>query len=118
MLVNIMGGVAGMVILEVIDLDALNAIIGSSADPDILYAYLAENIVGIVMLFAYEFLVYGSMLVGGILLIAALVRKKFQFAPGEEPIPRGTRFRTVILNPGMLLYCLVWVALIVWQLFM
>lgn len=118
MLVNIMGGVVGMVILEILDLDALAAILESGADPTVLYAFVAENIGGLLMLLAYELLVYGSMLVGGILLIAALVRKQFQLAPGEEPIPRGARFRTVILNPGMLLYCLIWVALIVWQLFM
>lgn len=118
MLVNIMGGVVGMVILEILDLDALTAIMEGGADPTALYAFAAENIGGLLMLLAYEFLVYGSMLVGGILLIVALVRKQFQLAPGEEPIPRGARFRTVILNPGMLLYCLIWVALIIWQLFM
>lgn len=117
MLVNIMGGIVGMVILEVIDLDALTAILENGADLAALYAFSAENIGGLLMLMIYEFLVYGSMLVGGILLIAAFVRKQFRLAPGEESIPRGTRFRTVILNPGMTLYCLLWVALIVWQLF-
>ena len=43
--------------------------------------------------------------------------KKFKCAPGEITIPKGKRFSTIILNVGMILYCLFWIIQIILQLF-
>lgn len=118
MLVNLMGGVFSLVMMNVIDLDELNMLLESGADNSVFFTYYMDHFVGVIMLLAYEFVVYGSMLAGGILIIVAFAKRRFKLAPGEVVIPKGRRFTTVFLNVGMLLYCIFWIALIILQLLM
>lgn len=118
MLVNTMGGVVSIIMMNAIDLDELNMLLESGADNSAFLSYYMDHFAGVIMLLAYEFFVYGSMLVGGILIIVALAKRRFRLAPGEVVIPKGRRFTTVFLNLGMLLYCIFWIALIILQLLM
>lgn len=118
MLVNTMGGVVSLIMMNVINLDELNALLQSGADNSAYISYYLDHIGGILILLVYEFVMYGSMLAGGILMIVALAKRRFRLAPGEVTIPRGRRFTTVFLNLGMLLYCIFWIAVIILQLLM
>lgn len=118
MLVNLMGGVFSLIMMEAIDLNELNRLLESGADNGAFLSFWMENFAGMIMLMFYEFVVYGSMLAGSILIIVALAKRRFKLAPGEVVIPKGRRFTTVFLNIGMLLYCIFWIAMIVLQLLM
>lgn len=68
-----------------------------------------------IVMFVLVFAEYAAGIAGLVLLI--VYRKKFRIEPGEITIPRKERFATIILNVGMILYCLYFVLNIVWQLF-
>lgn len=116
--VNFVGGVMGLLLMDLLDMDRLNVILQNPGDTGTLIAFLMDNIAGVVLLLVYDLLVYGSMLAGGILLIVSLAGKRFRGEPAETVIPKGKRFRTVILNLGMLLYCIFWISIIILQIFM
>ena len=44
-------------------------------------------------------------------------KRKFKLEAGEVTIEKGQRFKTVILNVGMILFCVFWLVMIVLQLF-
>lgn len=64
----------------------------------------------------YSFCVFGMAIAGIVLLVVK--RHSLTFAPGEIVIEKGQRFRTMILNAGMLLYCLVLLAIMLAQAFL
>lgn len=115
MMVNFMGGIAGALLLKLIDLDEYQQVF-LSGNMDAIMNYTMENIFGIFMYFAFAFFVVGVMIAGGVLLIVFLAKKRFTLAPGEVVIPKGKRFRTVILNVGMILFSLFWIVMILSQL--
>ena len=43
--------------------------------------------------------------------------KKIRFQSGMNTIPKGKRFSTTVLNVGMALYMIVWIVIIIVQLF-
>ena len=55
-----------------------------------------------------------AVLVTGIVLFI-VYRKKLKLEPGQ--IAKGRRFKTVIGNPGMICYCVFWIAMIIIQMF-
>lgn len=115
MMINFVGGFVSVQVLELIDLEAYqNALL--SSDHTALAAYFTENLVPWLIYGLYLLFIVGMLVAGIVLLIVFLAKKRFTFAPGQVMIPAGKRFRTVILNPGMLVYCLFWLAVILWQL--
>ncbi|MEQ2427320.1 CPBP family intramembrane glutamic endopeptidase [Enterocloster hominis (ex Hitch et al. 2024)] len=65
---------------------------------------------GFLMVGYFVFMV--ACLVGGIVLLI-LYRRQIHLEPGTWPIKKGTRFKTVVLNVGMILYFLVCISLFV-----
>ena len=47
------------------------------------------------------------------LVLAIVLRKKFVFEHHEEEIEKGNRFKTAVLNPGMILYMVYWIATVI-----
>lgn len=79
--------------------------------------YLMEHITVLLSILGTE-LVIGCVVIAGIVLfIVALATRKFTFDQGTVTIPKGKRFSAVILNVGMICFCLFWIASIVRQLF-
>lgn len=58
-----------------------------------------------VIMMGYGILMLGCVIAGITLLI--VFRRKIRFLPGIWPIKKGRMFRTVFINPGMILYFLV-----------
>lgn len=65
--------------------------------------------------FALGAVALGAWIAGIVLII--VFWKKFTLEKGEVVIPRGKRFQTVILNIGILMYCLYFIGRIIMQLF-
>ncbi|MCM1540421.1 MAG: CPBP family intramembrane metalloprotease [Blautia sp.] len=117
MLINFMGSVVSLKITELLDLDRYMEIVADGMDMNALMAYMSENAVGWILYMLLALFVLASMLTALIMFIVCIATKKFRFEPGRVVIPKGKRFRTVILNVGMLIYCIFWIVMIVFQLF-
>lgn len=117
MIVNFMGGVVSTAVSRMIDLDQY-FVLAQDMDISAVMAFVNENLAGILAYGALFVFVFANIIAGFVLFIVCLVKRKFTFAKGQTAIPRGKRFRTVILNPGMLLYCIFWIAMIIYQLLM
>ena len=115
-MVNFMGSIVAATVTNLLDLDTLAEISERGLDNSAYMAYLMDNALGLLVFFIYLIFFFGVTIAGGILLIVALAKRRIRFAPGEVVIPRGKRFRTVILNIGMLVYCIFWSVMIVIQL--
>lgn len=115
MLINFMGSVVSAWVLKVVDLDALSNL--GSGDMMMVMEYLSENLLGFLAYMLYALCVFGLMIAGFVLFIVFAVKNRFVFERGSLCIPKGERFRTVILNLGMVLYCVFWIGMIIYQLF-
>ena len=76
---------------------------------DFLLVYLA----GWIGFMVFVLFILAVVITGIVLFI--VFRKRFALDPGQ--IPKGQRFKTVICNPGMLCYCIFWIAMILLQMF-
>ncbi|MCM1268013.1 MAG: CPBP family intramembrane metalloprotease [Bacteroidales bacterium] len=74
------------------------------------------NPISLVISAVYSLCIYGIAIAGIVLLI--MKRHELSLDPGEITIEKGQRFKTVILNVGMLLFCLVLLAIMIAQAFL
>lgn len=112
MAVNFVGGVIAPALLKLLDYDSLNAAMASQ-DEQIIMQAMADVFPGLLVFLLYLLLLFGVVIAGIVLLI--VFRKKFMLAGGAV-LPKGKKFSTVILNVGMILFCLFWIVMIVLQL--
>lgn len=117
MMINFMGGVVVTWLMDMIDLDEYTRIIARGMDMEKLMSYMREHLAGWIAYLFFLVFVIGITIAGAVLLIVFLAKRKFTFARGSVELPKGKRFSTVILNVGMILYCLFWIGMILWQLF-
>ena len=115
MLVNFMGGVVGAGLMKLIDMDEYMQVM-ESMDMNIITEYCMDHIGALLLIMAFGFFVLAVTITGFVLLVVFLAKGRFTFAPGDVTIPRGKRFRTMILNVGMILFCLFWIGIILMQL--
>lgn len=118
MIINFMGGIVSSGALRLIDMDEYMRVMSGGADFAALYAYVMEHLAGWILYLLYMMFTFGVMIAGGVLMVVCLVKRKFVIDRGQFSIPRGKRFRTVILNVGMIVYCVIWIAMIIFQLFL
>lgn len=116
MMINFMGGVVGSLLLKLIDLEGYEEA-AASGDMAAVMDYVMENLAGWAIYGLYVLFILAMIAAAIVLLIVFLAKKRFTFAQGEVVLPKGKRFRTVILNAGMIVYCVIWIAMIVYQLF-
>ncbi len=114
-IINFMGSMVAGQLLKLLNYDEL-AEISASMDSELIMQYFIDNLGVWILFMAYAFLLFAVVMGGFILFIFALIKKKFALEPGREQIPRGQVFNTLIVNPGMLTFCVIWVVLIVLQL--
>lgn len=116
-IVNFMGSmVAGFLFRLLPYQELLDMTDEQSADMGYLIELGKEHLVGWLLFGLYGILIITIVLIGIVLFFVSL--KKFKLAPGREQIPRGKLPSVLFLNPGMLVYCIVWVVLIIIQLIM
>lgn len=117
MLVNFVGGFVSTGLMRMVDLEEFERVF-TAMEQEAMAAFLQEQMAGILALAVFGLFVVGMTIAGSVLLIVSLVKHKFVLEGGAVTIPKGERFRTVILNLGMLSYCLFWIAVIIVQLFL
>lgn len=110
MLINAMGSFAGLYLIKGLDYDQLLAIT-QSGDQVAMMAYIETHMV-VLMLLCLFFLCVGSFFVAGIILLI-VNRRRFLPAKGKMTLPRRSTFKTVIFNPGMLVYLITMIAYMV-----
>lgn len=114
MAINLLGTVVGPLIIKMTGyMDIATTL--QSASPEEAAQIVSSNMAGIIIYFIYALLLLAMVITGTVLLIVK--RKSFICSHGEIEIPKGQRFSVVILNAGMILYSVVWIACIILQLF-
>lgn len=111
-IINFMGSVVSGNLLKLLKYDELVAI--DATDADAMMAAIMENI-GAWMLFGLYGLVLLVVVITGIVLFIVFF-KKFRLEPEQMQIPKGKSFQVLIVNPGMLTFCAIYIVLIVLQL--
>lgn len=118
MMVNLMGSVVSLKLMEMIDIDRYLKIVADGMDMDALMAYMSENATGWILYMLFVLFMIGTILTALVMFIVCFATKRITFDRGAVVIPKGKRFSTVILNVGMLIYCIFWIVMIMVQLFM
>lgn len=113
-IINFMGSIVAGLLLKMLDYDALLAV--DQEDMDAMVNLVMENLDAWVLFGVYAIFLFFVIIVGIILFIVFF--KRFKVEPGTVQIPKGKAFEVLILNPGMLTFCIIWLILIVLQLFM
>lgn len=114
-IVNFMGSMVSGALFKLINYDELMAAV--EADPnnmELMMELMMEHWVGWLLFMLYIVLLIALVIAG--IVLAIVFFRKFKLEPGREQIPKGKFFNVLFVNPGMMVFCLVWVALIVIQL--
>ena len=75
---------------------------------------MKDNALGLMAFMVYSMLLTGFVVAGIVLFF--INKRKFTLLEGEVKLEKGQRFKTIILNVGMILYCLFWIVMIILQL--
>lgn len=114
MVINFMGSVLPLLILRPDFVEAMTTIDGS-VNSAALMQLISEHAVNLIIYLLYSLFILILLITGVVLFLVN--RKKLHLCPGEIVIPKGERFRAVILNAGMLLNMIFWGSQIIIQLF-
>ena len=117
MIFNFFGGVVSTRLLDLIDYEGYLEIMENGLDMAALSEHMTTHVVGWLLMGMFGFFVLAMVLASLILFIVCIVTKKFTFEQGQVVIPKGKRFKTVIFNVGMVIYCIFWIAMILYSLF-
>lgn len=116
MIVNFIGTIASVLVLDLFDFEGYNEVV-QSMDYGVMMDFYMQNLVPMLIMMLFGVAVFGMVVTGIVLLIVALVKRRFTFAQGQVVLPKGKRFTTIIVNVGMMLYCIFWIVMIIIQLF-
>ena len=111
-LMNFMGSVVAGGLLKMIHYQEL---LSAVEDPDRLVSLVTQYATGWI-LYGLFFVFIMTVVISGIVLLI-VHHRKFRLEPGEVQIPAGQRIQTLLLNPGMLFFCIMWIVMIILQLF-
>lgn len=111
MIINFFGSFVGTIIMEVSGLGDF----ASDASMEEITVAMMANPTGLLIFFIYFLFLMGGVIAGIVLFVKN--KKRFAPQPGEITIEKGMRFKTIILNVGMILYIIFWLVMIVVQLF-
>lgn len=113
-IINFMGSIVAGLLLKMLDYDALLA--AEQEGVEAMTNFAMEHLNALVLLGVYVLFLFFVTIVGIIFFIVFF--KRFKVEPGTVQIPKGKSFEVLFLNPGMLTFCIIWLVLIVLQLFM
>ena len=118
MLINFWSGIVTTKLLEKADFDFMAYMEAvRSSDPEVIAAFVQQNAEGFAVLgiIGLGALVMG--LTGLVILVVTIVRKRVIIEKGEIEIPNGEKVKTLLLNPGMMLFILTCLGLIAYATF-
>lgn len=115
MIVNFFGSIVSMWMMEAMNYEGYMEAVSAGAGMDELMQLVMDYLPGWIAYMVYLCMIMAMVIAGIVLFI--VFRKRFALTAGAVQLPKGSRFKTVFLNVGMLLYCAFWIAEIVLQLF-
>ena len=101
-IINFFGGVLTPLIVENLDLEAISNL--DSSDPQKMMELVQGNLPSIVGYGIYVLAIFGVFITGLVLLLTK--RKSAVILPTEKQLAKGTGFKTVFLNAGMIFFVL------------
>ncbi len=111
-IVNFMGAVIAPWVISQLDLNALMS--GATSGADMMKMY-AEILPGLMIYLLYAFFLLGSAVTGLVLFIVFF--RRFIWKWSEWQLPKGTAFKTIYLNAGVILFVVICLAFMVISLF-
>ncbi len=114
MILNFIGGFLSSIMLEISNYFELMELMSGELNTDALMTFFKENAIGLLVFVVYAMILMGMVIAGIVMFFVN--KRKFKLEAGEVVIEKGQRFKTIILNVGMILYCIFWIAMIIWQL--
>lgn len=114
MVINFMGSVLSILLMRSGFIQELSTL-SNPDDMNSVLTLISEHAAGIILYLVYLLLIFIFVITG--IVFFFLNRKKMHLSAGEVVIPKGQRFRTVILNVGMILNIIFWGVQIITQLF-
>lgn len=112
--INFIGSVIAPFVLKILDIERL-ANFNFNTTTEELTAFILDFLPGLIVYLLYTTILSGITIAGIVFLIIELTRLKWQHS--ELQLPKGTVFKTVYLNAGVICYILVCGAFIVLSLF-
>lgn len=109
--INFLGSIAGSILLKDIDLEYYTIVMSNIHFENLMELIKSPALKGVLLLAGYEAAAMLLVAVGGIFWI--LEGRKIIFQKGSQTLAKGSRFKTVILNFGMLSYIIIWVLMII-----
>ena len=113
MITNFLGGFVSTIMLDAIDYYTLMELT-EAADPNLLIEFLKDHAIGLVVFMMYSTVLMAIVVFGIVMFFVN--KRKFKLEAGEITIEKGQRFKTVILNVGIMLFSIFWLVMIVLQL--
>lgn len=114
--INFFGSVAVTLVLDGLELDGIMRVLDSVSPTEILTYVTPEAMRSFLMLAAYEILIAIIVIIGIIFWI--LDHKRIVFYTREKEMERGSRLKMVLGNVPMILYILVLLPMIIYNLFL
>lgn len=115
MIINFMGSGVGVLILKLVDLEAISKL-ALITDETAMMQAMMEVLPGMLIFLLYFFCIMSLVIAGFVLCIVFLCKKKFFLKKVGIALPKGKRFVTVMINAGMILFTLFWIVMIIMQL--
>lgn len=114
MFINFLGSFVSSLLLDISNYMELMEVLSVENATEELMTFLMDNAVGLIIFMLYAMILIGFVIAGIVLFFVN--KRKFKLEQGEIIIEKGQRFKTIILNVGMILYCIFWIVMIVLQL--
>lgn len=112
-IVNFIGSVLSSLVLSSIDIATLSTINATTSDAEVIQIF-ANMMPGILIYLIYIIVLFAVVILGIVLLI--LQCKKLMWKPAPTNLSKGTVFKTVYINIGMILFVLLSIAGIIFSL--
>lgn len=113
-IVNFMGSTITGGLMKMVRYDELLML--DPNDQETMLAMMTEDIVGWMLMGMYFLLLFAIVITGIVFIFLSL--GKMKSIPQETDLPKGQRAKALFVNPGMIAFCVIWVVLIIIQLFM
>lgn len=114
MVMNLIGGVFGMIILRMLKYEELLELVQTGASDGVMMKFMMENLPGWIVYIAYLFIIFGVCITGLVLFI--VFRKRFALPVEQGDVPKGDRLVTMLGNVGMFCFMIYWIWEIIKQL--
>lgn len=114
-LLNFWGSIVPLVVLQVSNMGELvEMTAGAAPSQEVMMSWMMQNIGGLLLYFGFIVLQFGFVITGIVMLCLNLKKAYFSLKAGEITLERGTRFKTIVCNPGVLLFILLWVGMMIY----